>query len=104
MVHALYWQEEIGVLKDRFTVTTFVCLLTLDRYALQTRGETLCKLVSLFGISHNKSVQMARASDLEFGLRVALADFDKLGIVAASLLEEISDVCNLLRHIFSVSV
>jgi hypothetical protein len=45
---------------------------------------------------------VARASDLELSLRIALADFHQLGISSACLLKEVTDVCNLLRHVISV--
>ena len=41
---------------------------------------------------------MARASDLELGLGITLADLDKLGIGTAGLLKEIADISNLLWH------
>lgn len=56
------------------------------------------KLVSLFSIRDDQSIQMARASDLELGLRIALTDLYQLGIGATSLLQKITNICNLLRH------
>ena len=72
--------------------------IILNILALQTRGQTLGKLVGLFGISHHQRVQESRASDLELGLLIALADLYQLGIRTASLLQKIADIRNLLRH------
>lgn len=70
----------------------------LNSLLSQTRGQTLGKLVRLFRIRHHQSVQESRASDLELGLLVALANFYKLGICATRLLKEITNISNLLGH------
>ena len=70
----------------------------LDVLTLKTRGQRLRQFVGLLVIGHNQSVQMARASDLELGLDIALANLHQLGIGSACLLEKVTDISNLLRH------
>ena len=72
--------------------------LNLDVLSCQTRGKRLGQFVGLFGISDNQGIQVTRASDLELGLGITLADLYQLGITSASLLKEITDICNLLWH------
>ena len=56
------------------------------------------QFVGFLGISDNQCVHKSGASDLELSLRISLSDLDQLGVASASLLEEITDVSNLLRH------
>lgn len=72
--------------------------LNLDVLSCQTRRKRLGQFVGLFGISDNQGIQVTRASDLELGLGITLADLYQLGITSASLLKEITDICNLLWH------
>ena len=58
----------------------------------------MSQFVGLFGISNLQCVQVTRASDLELGFRITLADLDKLGVASAGLLKEVSDISNLLWH------
>jgi len=41
---------------------------------------------------------VTRASDLELGLRVTLADLHQLGVGTAGLLQKVADICDLLGH------
>ena len=88
---------------DKFVVC-FHCVVSLyydnslDCLALETRGQRLSQLICLFGVGDNQGVQKTGASDLEFCLTFTLADLDKLGVRSAGLLEEITDIGNLLRH------
>jgi len=70
----------------------------LDLLPLKTRRQTLGQLLSLLGILDNKSVQKPGATNLKLGRFRALADLDKLGVLTACLLEEVTDVGDLLRH------
>ena len=72
--------------------------ISLNILAIQTRRQTLSKLIGLFGICHHQCVKESRASNLELGLLVAFADLYQLGIRTAGLLQEISDIRNLLGH------
>jgi hypothetical protein len=64
----------------------------------------LGQLFGLFRIRNYQSVQVARATDLELGLRRALANFHKLGIGTSSLLQKVANVCNLFRHDYCISI
>ena len=68
----------------------FICfkpaLAFLNVFPLKTRGERLGKFLGFFGIANLEGVQVSGATDLELGLRSALADLDKLGITPACLL------------------
>lgn len=80
-------------------VTGFVHFpFSLDALALKTWGQRLSQFVSLFGVLHLQCVQVTRASDLELGFGITLADLDKLGVASACLLKEVSDIGNLLWH------
>jgi hypothetical protein len=82
-------------------ITSSECWLNpscLDVLTLKTRGQRLRQFIGLLVIGHNQCVQMARASDLEFGLNIALANLHQLGIGSACLLEKVTDVGNLLGH------
>lgn len=70
----------------------------LDILPLQTRRQTLRQLLSLLRILYHQGVQETRATNLELGLVGALADFDELSVLAASLLEKVADVGDLLGH------
>ena len=70
----------------------------LDILALKARGQRLGELLGLLRVGNLESVQIPGAPDLELGPRRPLADLDELGVPAAGLLEEVTDVNNLLRH------
>ena len=57
------------------------------------------ELVGLFGIGNDKGVKVAAAPDLEFRLVVTLADLDELGVCSAGLLQKVTNIGNLLRHV-----
>jgi hypothetical protein len=76
--------------------------LRLDSLASKTRGKTLSQFVSLFGICHNKSIQVAGAADLELGLAIALADLYQLGVGATGLLQKVANVSDLLGHGYKI--
>ena len=82
----------------RWFVFQFPFSIFLDSLALKTRWQRLCQLISLLRISHNQSVQVARASNLELGLSITLADLNKLGVSTTGLLKKIADISNLLWH------
>lgn len=82
--------------------TQSMYLVTICVYMKLTRWERLGQLFSFLSIINNESVQVARATDLKFGLVAALLDFHRAGVLAASLLEEITDVINLLWHFWVV--
>jgi hypothetical protein len=87
--------------KEDENSTPSECLLNpscLDVLTLKARGQRLRQFIGLLVIGHNQCVQMARASDLELGLSIALANLDQLGIGSACLLEKVTDICNLLGH------
>jgi hypothetical protein len=73
--------------------------ICLDILPLQTRRQTLGQFLCLLSILYNQSVHESRASDLEFGLVGTLADLDKLCVSTTCLLEEITDISNLLWHL-----
>lgn len=87
---------------DKITIKTGnrICSFSfnLDALALKTWGQRLSQFVSLLGVLNLQCVQVTRASDLELGFGVTLADLDKLGITSACLLKEVSDISNLLWH------
>ena len=56
------------------------------------------QFLCLFLIVDNESVQKTRASDLKLRLVRALANFDEAGVLTTSLLEEVTNVGDLLRH------
>jgi hypothetical protein len=62
-----------------------------------TRRKGLGQLLSLLGITNAESVKVSRASDLEFGGSLSLLNLYGSCILSASLLEEVSDVVDLLR-------
>lgn len=72
--------------------------LDLDILTLQTRGQTLSQLIGLFGILNTQGVKVTRATDLELGTSRTLTDLDQLGILATGLLEEVTNVGDLLGH------
>ena len=72
--------------------------LQLDCLLIETRWQRLGQLVGLFGVRDAQCVQIARASDFEFGLIVSLADFDVPGVGAARLLQKIANVFDFFRH------
>jgi hypothetical protein len=65
---------------------------------LQTWGQRLGQFIGLLAVGDNQGIQVSRASNLELGLRITLADLDQLSIASASLLKEVTDICNLLWH------
>ncbi len=84
------------------TDISFISLLKyldLDILTLQTRGQTLSQLIGLLGILDTQGVQVLGATDLELGASGTLADLDHLGVLAAGLLEEVTDVGDLLGHV-----
>lgn len=84
------------------TDISFISLLKfldLDILTLQTRGQTLSQLIGLLSILNTQGVQVLGATNLELGASGALADLDHLGVLTTGLLEEITDVGNLLGHI-----
>lgn len=58
----------------------------------------MSQFVGLFRVGDLQCVQVTRASDLELGLSITLADLDKLGVASACLLKKVSDIGNLLWH------
>ena len=84
------------------TDISFILLLKyldLDILTLQTRRQTLSQLIGLLGILNTQGVQVLGATDLELGASGALADLDHLGVLTTSLLEEVTDVGDLLGHV-----
>jgi hypothetical protein len=72
--------------------------LDLDILTLQTRRQTLSQLIGLLGILNTQGVQVTRATDLELGRTGTLADLNLLGVLTAGLLEEVTNVGDLLGH------
>ena len=70
----------------------------LDVLALKTWGQRLSQFIGLLGVLDLQCVQVTRASDLELGFGITLADLDKLGVAPACLLKKVSDISNLLWH------
>mmetsp|Transcript_24298 Transcript_24298/g.59506 ORF Transcript_24298/g.59506 Transcript_24298/m.59506 type:complete len:128 (-) Transcript_24298:87-470(-) len=70
----------------------------LDVLALKTWGQRLSQFIGLLGVLDLQCIQVTRASDLELGLGITLADLDKLGVAPAGLLKKVSDISNLLWH------
>jgi hypothetical protein len=62
-----------------------------------TRRERLSKLGGLGLVLDNKSVKVARASDLELDRVGILLDASRLGILSAGNFKELLDILNLLR-------
>lgn len=56
------------------------------------------QLFCLFLIVDNEGVQKTRASNLKLRLVCTLANFDEAGILTTGLLEEVTNVGNLLGH------
>ena len=84
--------------------TSFILLeaSTLNVLALKTRWQTLRQFLCLLSISNNEGVQMSWAPNLEFSLSWALANFHELGISPTSFLEEVANISDLLRHVYSL--
>ena len=70
----------------------------LDVLAREAWWEGLRKLVGFLGVLDTKSVQVPRAADLEFHDALGLLDLHGLRIPSARLLQEVTDVADLLRH------
>ena len=86
---------------SKFYVNVLLHALSyLDVLSLKTRRQRLSELLGLFRVTDNKSVKVSGATDLELGVSVALADLDHLGIAPASLLKEVTDVGDLLGHVW----
>ena len=60
------------------------------------------QFLSLLRVFDHEGVQKPGATNREFGLSGPLADLDELGVLATGLLEEVTDVGDLLRHIYWV--
>ena len=82
-------------------ISFYLKYLDLDILTLQTRGQTLSQLISLLSILNTQGVQVLGATDLELGASGALADLDHLGVLTTGLLEEVTDVGDLLGHVGS---
>lgn len=71
-------------------------LVFLDMNLLKAWGERLGEFVCFLGVWYGESVQVPGAPDLELGQILRLLDFNIFGVLAASLLEKVPDVVNLL--------
>ena len=62
----------------------------------QARGQRLRQLLRFLGVLNVERVQVAAATDLEFGAVLPLGNLDRFGVLATRLLEEIANIGNLL--------
>merc|ERR550537_1452936 len=65
---------------------------------LQCRRERLSELVGFVLILDHECVEVAAASDLKLGLHATAFNLHRLGILAASHLQKLPDLRDLLRH------
>eukprot|EP00443_Scrippsiella_acuminata_P059306 CAMPEP_0115404988 /NCGR_PEP_ID=MMETSP0271-20121206/17700_1 /TAXON_ID=71861 /ORGANISM="Scrippsiella trochoidea, Strain CCMP3099" /LENGTH=87 /DNA_ID=CAMNT_0002828977 /DNA_START=57 /DNA_END=317 /DNA_ORIENTATION=+ len=69
-----------------------------DLLLLQGGRQGLLQFFGLALVSHDQRVQIRAAPDLELGRSAILLDLDRTGILAARNLQELADLCDLLRH------
>ena len=70
----------------------------LDVLAGDSGRERLGQLLGLHGILDDEGVEVAGAADLELGGSLGLLDLHRLGVLAARLLQEVTDITDLLGH------